>query len=908
MNIPASHSSTSFACSVAQQLRDIARELAKETGTKAFCSALAAELANVQQHLGDLGEEPGKTAGESRLLKLLDNLERLCQWPARSSSPSCLGITFDRRRYPTLIRLIKTRQVVKKAIKDFASEPRAKRDRVSLLKLLKAFGKPKKVTPGSELSELEPVDTRQQQDDYQAYIRDLYASLASHCVCLREDGQKVITAHLRLNNCCTPGELADSINFRVFFLDHPHCYKADGTCQWQDTQICVMRKRAIKLKNEQDNDKDAHLGKVISMETFCKIITNRKRSQLKLDVSDDGLLLQGPGYLSQDFLLGTSSVSLAQLLDVAKLSRKMKLLLSYFLAKAVWQFYDSEWMQTEWTKETVHFMFERRSKIPKGIFINEPFLSARFHCQQRRSVDDEFRSHLFPKILSLGIMFLETELGIKIEDYRMPEDRGPDGEPTVNADHFAAMEVFNKSELWEEKDTFCAFIDVIGACLTPDHFKPFLNDVHGLRDAFEKHIVNPLQALYKTAWEDPDTSHVRAVELDSSSPSLPEATKTARHLSPLSPSSTPLPATPAYQTPYYSPATHLAAMMHAPSFCHPMQSAVFPSCTSLPDAITSTSNSGITSDDWFRELDKLKVVLRPKPKEKDGAYQPVKIAILDTGVKEDYADSVKGFKDFVSQDDDWQDNTGHGTNAVRLIQKVYNMAEIYVGRVFDGSRATDITATLMAEAVRHAKNSWKVDIIVMPSGFKSEDNEMENAIDEARNARILVFAAASNYGNFFNIAFPGRLYIDLKLFCMFSTDANARALLSFNPSPSSKARYNFAILGENIKLPSLETLLSGTSFATMIGGAIAGRILDFSRHKDNRERIRRIDKLHTVEGMSAVFETMVESAVDNRYHCISPWKILPLEFNGCEPTQKRLRERAHICETISRALEDMRRR
>jgi hypothetical protein len=287
----------------------------------------------------------------------------------------------------------------------------------------------------------------------------------------------------------------------------------------------------------------------------------------------------------------------------------------------------------------------------------------------------------------------------------------------------------------------------------------------------------------------------------------------------------------------------------------------------------------------------------------------VKIAILDTGVSEDYADSVKGYKDFVSRDDDdWQDNTGHGTSAVRLIQRVYRMAEVYVGRVFEGPRATDKTATLMAEAIRHAKNTWKVDITVMPSGFRSEVSEMEKAIDEARNAHILSFAAASNYGNVVDIAFPGRLYIDLKLLCMFSTDPNVRALPSFNPSVLSKARYSFAILGENVRLPTLEKPLSGTSFAAMIGGAVAGRILDFSRHKDNRERIRRIDKLHTVEGMSAVFERMVEGAVDNGYHCMAPWKILPPEIKGEEPIPKRLRERAHICETISRALEDMHRR
>jgi hypothetical protein len=44
---------------------------------------------------------------------------------------------------------------------------------------------------------------------------------------------------------------------------------------------------------------------------------------------------------------------------------------------------------------------------------------------------------VFPKILALGIMLLEIELRIKIEDYRMPEDVDCNGEPNVNADHIA---------------------------------------------------------------------------------------------------------------------------------------------------------------------------------------------------------------------------------------------------------------------------------------------------------------------------------------------------------------------------------------------------------------------------------------------------------------------------------------
>jgi hypothetical protein len=339
--------------------------------------------------------------------------------------------------------------------------------------------------------------------------------------------------------------------------------------------------RRAKVENEHGSDKSTHSGEVISTETFCQI-TNRQRSQLKLVVSDDGLLFQGSGRLPGGFLLGASSVSLAKLLDVENhkyLSRKMRLLLSYFLAKAVWQFYNSEWMQREWTKETVHFMFERRSKTPKGIFINEPFLSACFDsCDRPRGAEDGYRSHLFPKILALGIMLLEIELGIKIEEkieeHRILEDIGPDVEPSLNDDHIAAIEVFNNTKLWDDKDTFPRFKSAIGACLTPDNFKPFVKDVQGLRNAFEKHIVNPIQALYNDTWGNPDTAPVRAINLDSSNPALPEANEGTARLMSLSPSPTPLPApvaTPAYQIQHYSLGTHFAARVQSPSFCYSMQ-------------------------------------------------------------------------------------------------------------------------------------------------------------------------------------------------------------------------------------------------------------------------------------------------------------------------------------------------
>jgi hypothetical protein len=253
----------------------------------------------------------------------------------------------------------------------------------------------------------------------------------------------------------------------------------------------------------------------------------------------------------------------------------MKLLLSYFLAKAVWQFYDSEWMQQEWTKETVHFMFEKTSSTPKGIFVNEPFLSTRFDSGIAQVQNDIFRPHIFPKILALGIMFLEIELGIWIEEHRAGQ-LDPNSEPTANIDHIVAVEVFTNTN-WEERMSG-AFGDVIAACLTPSDFRQFPNDIQGLRAAFEKHIVNPLQNLYMAAWNsDPEKSIVRAIELEFAPQPLPDIIKETSQISLLSaPSPTPSlvpflePSTPpagihAHQMQHCLSPTYAPSYMHIPS-------------------------------------------------------------------------------------------------------------------------------------------------------------------------------------------------------------------------------------------------------------------------------------------------------------------------------------------------------
>jgi hypothetical protein len=78
------------------------------------------------------------------------------------------------------------------------------------------------------------------------------------------------------------------------------------------------------------------------------------------------------------------------------------------------------------------------------------------------------------------------------------------------------------------------------------------------------------------------------------------------------------------------------------------------------------------------------------------------VAILDTGITEEHYKILKGYikeyKDFVSNNDKLrQDGTGHGTTALRLLLKLYDDAEVYVGRVFEHQDADDETERLMAK-------------------------------------------------------------------------------------------------------------------------------------------------------------------------------------------------------------------
>jgi hypothetical protein len=130
--------------------------------------------------------------------------------------------------------------------------------------------------------------------------------------------------------------------------------------------------------------------------------------------------------------------------------------------------------------------------------VNEPFLSTSIGSMMitETAVNNNFREHPFPDILALGILLIEIELRLKIEDYFTPDCYDIDGQLTINAKHIAASELYENPVLWEEKETSDGLRDAIKVCLYPDELKVHVNNLKGTREKLWKCIVSPLRLFF----------------------------------------------------------------------------------------------------------------------------------------------------------------------------------------------------------------------------------------------------------------------------------------------------------------------------------------------------------------------------------------------------------------------------
>ncbi|KAF6812644.1 pfs domain-containing protein [Colletotrichum sojae] len=123
---------------------------------------------------------------------------------------------------------------------------------------------------------------------------------------------------------------------------------------------------------------------------------------------------------------------------------------------------------------------------------------------------------------------------------------------------------------------------------------------------------------------------------------------------------------------------------------------------------------------------------------------PIKIAILDTGVDGDHPifDAHREVK---------------GNRKFRLILDYAPDADLYIIKIADKENASP-EARVVVDAINHAVDFWKVDVISMSFGWPSDDfdgqEDLQAAIDKAHAQQVLMFAAASNDGGRMGRAYP----------------------------------------------------------------------------------------------------------------------------------------------------------
>jgi hypothetical protein len=214
----------------------------------------------------------------------------------------------------------------------------------------------------------------------------------------------------------------------------------------------------------------------------------------------------------------TPTIPLASLLQSYRFTAKMKAALAYILAQSVWKFYDSDWMSTRWTSETVQFVKEFTSLLREGepgVYAFKPYVSVQFGehdadaCESSSTVGE---IHRYPRVRFLGIMLVEIGHGLlppRAEDNCHALSRTAQ----MNRDLFQAIEISNSKKPWPDFD-YPKYRLAVKNCLSPDIFMnaPSMPDAtadqlaEGLRERrrilFDS-VISPLEDLLQgTGWKE----------------------------------------------------------------------------------------------------------------------------------------------------------------------------------------------------------------------------------------------------------------------------------------------------------------------------------------------------------------------------------------------------------------------
>lgn len=423
-------------------------------------------------------------------------------------------------------------------------------------------------------------------------------------------------------------------------------------------------------------------------EDFCDMVCARAYGRHEYRVTSHKLIFERNSLDTKEpVLLDESSISLATILKEHKLpgDKALKMLLSYLLAKGVWGFYDSDWMTPQWTKDAIHFMRESpmsettgSRRKPTGTRIQKPYIN--FRLPRASSLLDigkkpeevsYLSTHHQPKILKLGIMLLEIQLGEGLEGYKS-ENLCNHSEEVANEDHYAAALFIEHSSKWKQLDTVRALKEMIHKCIMDDW------DDETARDVLYSHVVAPLCKLCRLFWPkheggfetcNPGPIHLGLTEL------LPGSTKSCRLELTSEVNNTDL-----GQVSGQQPSPRRVTSARAEPELSSGEGRELRPEECRRDKETPRQKA---TDKWLKDFQTLfaRYGIRGR-----SSKERIKVAVLDSGINIDsFGDMVKeerikATRSFIESDPK-RDQTGHGTHIAAIIFQLASNVDLYIGQV-----------------------------------------------------------------------------------------------------------------------------------------------------------------------------------------------------------------------------------
>ncbi len=241
--------------------------------------------------------------------------------------------------------------------------------------------------------------------------------------------------------------------------------------------------------------------KVVKIGEFCKLLGDEV-GEVKICLRFRGeelVQLHDPEEIDRP-LDHVQGVSLAKVLETHRLSPKMKIVLAYILARSVWQFYNSDWMKTKWTSETIQFMPERDPA--QKLYACKPCFAVQFD-----DAGDDFAEycalysviHRYPRVLALGVLLID--IGRKTYLVHAPSEAVP-LQRKINDDYVMAKKAFEDSS-WPAFDGLTNKIvakrykAVVGNCFNRELFSRATFDSKGTNLSSEQGVEERRAILYE---------------------------------------------------------------------------------------------------------------------------------------------------------------------------------------------------------------------------------------------------------------------------------------------------------------------------------------------------------------------------------------------------------------------------